>query len=93
MFIYSFIFFKTHCSNVVKVNSKPDDPAKRTYLIADEKIRIVYQLGPNRIISSYKEFKKPGQEQKGFSVEMTGDFEVRLSSNVIHQTTLVLNLF
>jgi hypothetical protein len=65
-------------SSCKALNSKPDDPAKRTYFIADEKIRIVYQLGPNRIISSYKEFKKPGQEQKGFSVEVTGDFEVRL---------------
>ena len=61
---------------VIALSSKPEDPAKRTYFIAEDKIRIVYQLGSNRIISSYKEFKKPGQDQKGYSVDLTGEFEV-----------------
>ncbi|KAJ3065432.1 hypothetical protein HDU98_011207, partial [Podochytrium sp. JEL0797] len=53
-----------------------EDPAKKTYLLKDEKIKVVYHLEEGRIIPSYREFKKPNADQKASSLETPISFEV-----------------
>ncbi|KAJ1566845.1 hypothetical protein HK405_008180, partial [Cladochytrium tenue] len=53
-----------------------EDAAKQTYFVRDERIRIVYQLEPGRIVQSFREFKKPSSEQKAGVLEVTNSFEV-----------------
>ncbi|KAI8610112.1 hypothetical protein BC830DRAFT_1147299 [Chytriomyces sp. MP71] len=53
-----------------------EDPAKKTYFVRDEKIRVVYHLEDGRIIASYREFKKPNADQKASTLETPLSFEV-----------------
>ena len=62
-----------------KFKRNPDIPAskdiaKKTSFLKEEKIRIVYHLLAGKIIPSFQEFKKPG-EQKGAFVELSNSFE------------------
>ncbi|KAJ3026471.1 UNVERIFIED_CONTAM: hypothetical protein HDU68_005603 [Siphonaria sp. JEL0065] len=53
-----------------------EDPAKKTYFIKEEKIKVIYHLEDGRIIPSYREFKKPNADQKASSLETPISFEV-----------------
>ncbi|KAJ3328293.1 hypothetical protein HDU76_010208 [Blyttiomyces sp. JEL0837] len=53
-----------------------EDPAKKTYFAKEDKIKVVYHLEEGRIISSYREFKKPSTDQKANALEVPTSFEV-----------------
>ncbi|KAI9350126.1 hypothetical protein BDR26DRAFT_851892 [Obelidium mucronatum] len=53
-----------------------EDPAKKTYFVKEEKIKVIYHLDDGRIIPSYREFKKPNADQKASSLEAPISFEV-----------------
>ncbi|KAJ3291052.1 hypothetical protein HDU79_002720 [Rhizoclosmatium sp. JEL0117] len=53
-----------------------EDPAKKTYYLKDEKIKVIYHLDDGRIIPSYREFKKPNADQKASTLETPVSFEV-----------------
>ncbi|KAI8894392.1 hypothetical protein BC833DRAFT_568385 [Globomyces pollinis-pini] len=52
------------------------DIYKKTYFIKDDKIRVVFHLGPGRIVASYREFRKPAADQKGQVLDITQEFQV-----------------
>jgi hypothetical protein len=54
------------------------DPAKKTYFVKDDKIKVIFHLEDGRIIPSFREFKKPNTDQKANSLETPISFEVKL---------------
>ncbi|KAJ3109852.1 hypothetical protein HDU97_000082 [Phlyctochytrium planicorne] len=75
-------------SNAIKMTEKFDrnpeqkdlptceDPAKKVYFLASDRIRVIYHLEDGRIIPSSREFKKPTADQKTSLLEMPYSFEV-----------------
>ncbi|KAJ3176009.1 hypothetical protein HK101_010520 [Irineochytrium annulatum] len=53
-----------------------EDPAKKVYLLALDKIKVTYHLEDGRIIASSREFKKPSADQKANYMEVPISFEV-----------------
>ncbi|KAI8815434.1 hypothetical protein BJ742DRAFT_876531 [Cladochytrium replicatum] len=91
----------TGTSHILKMAEKfeknPDlpvheDVAKKTYFVRDERIRVVYQLGPNRIVSSWREFKKPATEQPGAALELVNSFEVDVYAKPLKRQHLYAQL-
>lgn len=73
-----------------------EDPDKITYLLKEDKIKVIYHIEHDRIISSFQEFKKPSQDQKGTAMELVNGFEVvlllfALLNEMLLRSTLIKN--
>lgn len=68
------IFKMTEKFNRNPESIAPEEVAKRTYFLKEEKIRIVFPLEKNKIIPSFREFKKPSSDQKGIVFDLLHDF-------------------
>jgi len=64
-----------------KYNRNPEipahkDAAKKTYFVKKEKIKVVFHREKDRIIQSWREFKKPVSEQKENINELVTEFQI-----------------
>ncbi|KAJ3367026.1 hypothetical protein GGF32_000087 [Allomyces javanicus] len=68
------------------------DIYKRSFLVRDEKIRVVYHTDPGCLIPAWREFRKPSTEQKTSFMDLTTAFETRLTPTVLKKQHLYAKL-
>jgi hypothetical protein len=65
---------------------------KRSFMIRDEKIRVVYHTDSGCIIATWREFKKPSPEQKTSFMDLTTSFETDILKKVLKKQHLYAKL-
>ncbi|KNE56166.1 hypothetical protein AMAG_02001 [Allomyces macrogynus ATCC 38327] len=68
------------------------DIYKRSFLVRDEKIRVVYHTDSGCLIPAWREFRKPSTEQKTSFMDLTTAFETRLTPTVLKKQHLYAKL-